>query len=192
LEAISRFGIGKITIVDKDVIDITNINRQLIALSTNVGKIKVEEAKKRIREINSEIDVIDINKNVTKENIDSFFENQKFDYVVDAVDNIEAKIAIIKKCEQEKLPCISSMGMGNKLDPFAIHITTIDKTNTCPLAKIMRKKLKEIGITKQKVIYSTELPIEKKIETKTLGSVSFVPSVAGLMIGSEVIKDLLK
>lgn len=192
LEAISRFGIGKITIVDKDVIDITNINRQLIALSTNVGKIKVEEAKKRIREINSEIDVIAIRENVTKENIDTFFEKQNFDYVVDAVDNIEAKIAIIKKCEQEKVPCISSMGMGNKMDPFAIHITTIDKTNTCPLAKMMRKKLREIGITKQKVIYSTELPIEKKIETKTLGSVSFVPSVAGLMIASEVIKDLLK
>lgn len=192
LEAIARVGILNITIVDKDVVDITNINRQLIALSSTIGEDKVEVARDRVMDINKEANVIAIKENITSENITQIFEDKKIDYVVDAVDNIEAKIAIISECQKRNINCISCMGMGNKLNPLDIKVTDIYKTNTCPLAKIMRKRLKEIGIKRQKVVFSTEIPVDKKIDTKTLGSVSFVPSTAGLVIASEVVKDLLK
>lgn len=192
LEAIARIGILNITIVDKDVVDVTNINRQLIALSSTIGEDKVEVARDRVMDINKEANVIAIKENITSENIIQIFEDKKIDYVVDAVDNIEAKIAIISECQKRNINCISCMGMGNKLNPLDIKVTDIYKTNTCPLAKIIRKRLKDIGINKHKVVFSTEIPVDKKIDTKTLGSVSFVPSVAGLVIASEVVKDLLK
>lgn len=196
LEALARIGVGKITIVDKDEVDITNINRQIIALTSTVGKDKVTVAEERINDINPDIDVVAIKLNVNKDNIDSIITSD-YNYVVDAVDNLEAKIAIIKKCSQEKINCISCMGMGNKKDPLKIKVGDINKTEVCPLAKLVRKRLKNLGIKKQKVVYSTETPIKKSKEEKeeygnTLGSVSFVPSVAGLIIASEIIKDILK
>lgn len=192
LEAIARAGVLNITIVDKDIIDITNINRQLIALNSNIGKDKVDVAKSRVMDINKDANVIAIKQDITPNNIFSLFQGKNIDYVVDAVDNIDAKIAIITECQKRNIKCISSMGMGNKLNPLDIKVADIYKTNTCPLAKIMRKRLKEIGIKRQKVVFSTEIPVEKKIDTKVLGSVPFVPSVAGLVIASEVIKDLIK
>lgn len=190
LEAIARCGIGNITIIDKDIVDITNVNRQLIALQSTVGNSKVEVAKNRLMDINKDISIVAIKENITSENISKII-GENVDYVIDAVDNIEAKVAIITECNKKNIKCISCMGMGNKLNPLDIKVTDIYKTNTCPLAKIMRKRLKKIGIKKQKVVFSTEIPVEKKIETNTLGSVPFVPSVAGLVIASEVIKDMI-
>ncbi|MEG2348166.1 MAG: tRNA threonylcarbamoyladenosine dehydratase [Clostridia bacterium] len=196
LEALARIGIGKVTIVDRDEVDITNINRQIIALNSTVGKEKVTVAKERINDINPDIDVIAIKLNVDANNIDSII-TKDIDYVVDAVDNVDAKIAIIQKCNKENIKCISCMGMGNKLNPLDIRVDDIYKTSVCPLAKVVRKKLKYLCIKSQKVVYSIETSIEKNKEEKkeygnTLGSVSFVPSVAGLVIASEVIKDSIK
>lgn len=197
LEAIARSGIGKITIIDKDIVDITNINRQLIATFDTVGKEKVKIAKERINSINPKIEVKAICENITKENIQNFFDNKTFNYIIDCVDNMEAKVAIILEAQKRNIKCISSMGMGNRLNPLGIKVADIYKTDTCPLARKLRKILKENKIKKQKVVYSTEIPKKKTEEEKmlygnTLGSVSFVPSVAGLVIASEVIKDLLK
>lgn len=196
LEALARIGVGKITIVDKDEIDITNINRQIIALNSNIGEPKVNVAEKRINDINPDIDVIAIKLNITSENIDSIITSD-FDYVVDCVDNLDAKISIIEKCNKLKIKCISCMGMGNKIDPLQIKVDDINNTTVCPLAKIVRKKLRECKIEKQKVVYSTEPPLKmdktKKEEYgNVLGSVSFVPSVAGLIMAAEVIKDSIK
>lgn len=196
LEALARIGIGKITIIDKDIVDITNINRQLIATLDTVGKEKVKVAKERIKSINPKIEVKAICENITTENIATIFEEEKFDYVVDCVDNMEAKVAIILESQKRNIKSISSMGMGNRLNPLDIKVADIYKTDTCPLARKLRKILKEKGIKKQKVVYSTEIPKKKTEEEKlifgnTLGSVSFVPSVAGLVIASEVVKDML-
>ena len=197
LEALARIGVGNITIVDKDTVDITNINRQIIATLDTVGKKKVEVAQKRINNINKKILVNAIYENINKDNIEEIFDMADYDYVLDCVDNIEAKIAIILEANKRNIKCISSMGMANKLEPLKIEVTDIYKTNTCPLAKKIRKILKAEGIKKQKVVYSTELPKkkteeEKKIYQNTLGSVSFVPSVGGLIMASEVVKDIIK
>lgn len=194
LESLARIGVGKITIIDKDVIDITNINRQLLALNSTIGKDKVEVAKKRIADINSKIIVETFKIDINKDNIEELILNKDVDYVVDCVDNVEAKISIIELCSKNNIKCISCMGTANKLNPLDLKITDIYKTNTCPLAKIVRKKLKELDIKKQKVLFSTEL--SKKTFSKegnnALGSVSFVPSCAGIIIASEVVKDLLE
>lgn len=199
VESLARTGIGNISIIDKDVVDITNINRQLIATNKTIGMDKVEVAKERILDINKNANILAIKENVTLENIDEILTKKittKIDYVVDCVDNVDAKIAIMQKCYNENIKCISSMGMGNKLNPLDIRVGDIFKTSVCPLAKKIRKRLKELDIKKQKVIYSIELPKQKTEEEKniygnTLGSVSFVPSVGGLVIASEVIKDLM-
>lgn len=188
LEALARIGVGNITVIDKDKLDVTNINRQIIATVNNVDKPKVNCAKERIREINPDINVtcIDtyLDEKNTAENIDS-----TYDYVVDAIDTINSKVSLIKHCYENNIKIISCMGMGNKLNPLDIKVSDIYKTSVCPLAKIMRKRLKEENIRKLKVVYSEELPI--KNDTGVLGSVSFVPSVAGLVIASEVVKDIL-
>lgn len=189
LEALARIGIGTLVIIDKDVIDSTNINRQLIATVDNVGKDKVEEAKKRIKSINPNIHIISIKDYIDSTNVDEHIPTD-CDYVVDAIDSVESKISIIKRCKQQNINIISSMGMANRLEPLKIKVADISKTEVCPLAKIVRKRLKEEGISKVKVVYSTETAI--KPQTKTLGSVSFVPSTAGLVIASEVVKDIIK
>lgn len=188
LEALARIGIGNITIIDKDNVDITNINRQLIATVDNVGNAKVKEAKKRISSINPEIQITAIQDFVDSNNVEKYI-TEDYDYVIDAIDSVDSKIAITKTCKQKNIKIISSMGMANRIDPLKLKITDIYKTEVCPLAKTVRKKLKEEKIDKLKVVFSTENPI--KTESKTLGSVSYVPSVAGLVIASEVVKDLL-
>lgn len=190
LEALARVGVGNLVLVDKDIVDVTNINRQIIALNSTIGMDKVEAAKKRVLDINPNCNINTIKQNITKENISDILKDNDFDYVVDCVDNIEAKLSIILYCYKNNIKSISSMGMANKTDPSKISISDIYKTNTCPLARIIRKKLKEMGVKKQKVVFSTQDP--KKNEQNILGSVSYVPPVAGLFIASEVVNDIIK
>lgn len=191
LEALTRVGIGSICIIDKDIVDATNKNRQIIALDSTVGMDKVEVAKKRCIDINKNVNIISIKDNISEFNINNIIGSldNKYDYIVDCVDNVSAKIAIIVYANENNINCISSMGFANKVNPLEIKVDDIYKTSTCPLAKVVRKQLRSKEILKQKVVYSTELQV--KTETDTLGSVSFVPSVAGLVIASEVVKDIV-
>lgn len=188
LEALARIGVLNLTIIDKDIIDITNINRQIIATVENVGNPKVEEAKKRTYSINPEINVLAIQDAINNENISEYI-TEKFDYVIDAIDDVEAKIAIIKRCKEINVRVISSMGTANKLDPLKLKVTDISKTEMCPLAKVVRKRLRQEGIDKVKVVYSTEQAV--KTNTNVLGSVSYVPSVAGLIIAWKIVDDII-
>lgn len=195
-EAIARAGVGKMTIVDFDDVDITNINRQIPALHSTVGKYKVEVMKERILDINPNIDIKAIKAKYTAENSDEIL-CEDYDYVIDAIDIVTSKIHLIDTCVKKGLKIISSMGMGNKLDPTKIVVTDIYKTQMCPLAKVMRKELRDRKVKKLKVVYSTEQPIKLKEKIMngnkmTAGSISFVPSVGGLTIASVVINDLLK
>lgn len=176
-------------IVDKDVIDVTNINRQIIALNSTVGKDKTEVMRQRIKDINPSITVTALKENLTKENAGKIILDFSPDYVVDCVDNIEAKVSIVQVCWEKSINCISSMGMANKLNPLLIKVGDIYSTSVCKLARVMRKRLKELGILKQKVVFSEEMPV--KTDSIALGSVSFVPSAAGIVITSQVIRDLL-
>lgn len=202
-EALARSGVGTFDLIDKDTVDITNINRQIIATSSTIGKYKAEVMKERILDINKDAVVNIHNCFFLPENSDDFpFE--EYDYVVDAVDTVTAKIELVMKAKEKNVPIISSMGAGNKLDPTMFKVADIYKTNVCPLAKVMRRELKKRGVKKLKVVYSEELPIkpanaqtdmEKAKESNSFvkvapGSIAFVPSVVGLIIASEVIKDL--
>ena len=188
-EALARCGIGKMTVVDKDTVDITNINRQLYALHSTVGKNKADVAKTRILDINPECEVTSIVKMYLPENADEF-ELAKYDYIVDAIDNVTAKIDLAIKSQELGIPMIASMGTGNKLDPTAFKITDIYKTDTCPLCRVIRRELKARGVKKLKVLYSTEIP--KNDGERTPASISFVPSTAGLIIAGCVVEELLK
>ena len=188
-EAIARCGVGKMTVVDKDVVDITNINRQLYALHSTVGRNKADVAKERILDINPECEVTAVAKMYLPENADEFNLSQ-YDYIVDAIDNVTAKIDLAIKAQELNIPIMASMGTGNKLDPTAFRITDIYKTDTCPLCRVMRRELKARGVRKLKVLYSTEIP--KTDGERTPASISFVPSVAGLIIAGEVIKNLME
>ena len=194
-EALVRAGVGSITIVDFDDVDITNINRQLPALHSTVGRLKVEVMKERLLDINPDLNIKAIAKKYNKETTDEILV-EDYDYVVDAIDMVTSKILLVEECNKKGLKLISSMGMGNKLDPTKIVVTDIHKTHTCPLAKVMRKELKDRRIKKLKVVYSEEQPqeLKKKImngRKVTPGSTSFVPSVGGLTIASVVVNDLL-
>ena len=189
VEALARAGVGKLTLIDNDTVKESNINRQIIALNSTLGLSKTEAFRLRINDINP--DIIVETKEIfylpeTKDEIDF----SDFDYVVDAIDTVSGKISIIEKCKEKDIPVISSMGTGNKLDPTAFKIADISKTNVCPLARVMRYELKKRGITKVKVLYSTEEPLVKG--NRVPASISFVPSVAGLIIAGEVIKDIIK
>lgn len=186
VEALARSGIGKITLVDNDLVNKSNINRQIIALHSTVGKQKVDVLKERILDINPVCQVFTHNTFFLPEN-SSNFDFSQYDYVVDAVDTVTAKIEIIKKSKESNIPIICSMGTGNKLNPLAFKVSDISKTNVCPLARVVRNELKKRGISKVKCVYSEELPV---IQTQTPASIAFVPSVAGLVIASEVVKDL--
>lgn len=201
VEGLARAGVGNFILVDNDEVSLTNLNRQIIATYETIGKAKVDIAKKRILEINPDASI-----QVYKE----FFMpdskviiDKSVDYIVDAIDTVTAKIELVVRANTFNIPIISCMGTGNKLDPIKFEIADIYKTSVCPLAKIMRKELKNRGIKKLKVLYSKEEPIkinndsnsiEEKKETKKQvpGSISFVPSVAGLIISGEVVKDLIK
>lgn len=186
-EALARSGIGKMTVVDKDTVDITNINRQLYALRSTVGKPKAEVAKARILDINPECEITAIQKMYLPENSEDFNLSQ-YDYIIDAIDNVTAKIDLAVKAEQLGIPIISSMGTGNKLDPAAFKVSDIYKTSVCPLCRVMRTQLKKRGVKKLKVVYSEEMP--KTDGERTPASISFVPPAAGLIIAGEVIRDI--
>ena len=186
VEALARSGVGKISIVDNDVVNESNINRQIIALHSTVGMQKVEVLKNRILDINPECQVFVHNQFFLPENSNDF-DFSIYDYVVDAVDTVTAKLEIIKKSKESNVPVISSMGTGNKLNPMGFKVSDISKTKVCPLARVMRNELKKRGISKVKCVYSEENPV---IQTQTPASVALVPPVAGLLIASEVVKDL--
>ena len=189
VEALARAGVGTIDLIDSDCVDITNLNRQIIALHSTVGKQKVAVMRDRVLDINPNANVNIFPLLFLPEN-SSQFDFSKYDYVVDAIDNITAKIELVVKCQEAGTPIIASMGTGNKLDPTKFEISDIYKTSVCPLAKVMRYELKKRGVKKLKVLYSKENPI--KTADRTPASISFVPSAAGLIIGGEVIKDIIK
>jgi len=193
VEALARAGIGRLTIVDFDLIDITNLNRQIIGLQSTIGEEKVRVMAARIRDINQAIKVNPLCERVTAENIGSFH-FEEFDYVIDAIDDIGGKMAIIKQAKALSVPVISSMGTGNKIRGEAFRIADISKTHTCPLAKRIRKECRSMEIEGLKVLFSIEEPAraEEPGERKTSpASISFIPSVAGLLIAGEVIRDII-
>lgn len=199
-EALVRSGVGAFDLCDSDTVSLTNINRQIIALHSTVGRLKTEVMKERMLDINPDVQV-NIHNCFFLPETEGEFNFKDYDYVVDAVDTVTAKIELVMKCEEAGVPIISSMGAGNKLNAGAFKVADIYKTNVCPLAKVMRHELKKRGVKKLKVVYSEELPItptpvegeeEPSNKRATPGSMAFVPSVAGLMIAGEVVKDLTK
>lgn len=190
VEALVRAGIGSILIVDKDVVDVSNINRQLYALISTIGKPKVDVAKQRILDINPDINIQTKQVFFNKDTINQFDFSQ-FDYIVDVIDTITSKVLLISTAKSLGVDIISCMGTGNKLDPTKFEVADIYDTQNCKLAKIMRKQLKNLKIENLKVVYSSELAPSTLTLSRTPASISFVPSVAGLIIASEVVKDLI-
>ncbi len=199
LEALVRAGVGAVDIIDADTVSVSNLNRQIIATRETVGQYKTDAFEKRILSINPDCKVEKMTLFVTKENIDDI-DLKKYDYVIDAIDTVSAKIALAVRCESLGVSLISSMGTGNKLDPSAFEISDIYKTSVCPLARVMRTELKKRGVKSLKVLYSKEEPRKPAKQDKgeepsarraTPASISFVPSVAGLIIASAVIKDII-
>ena len=196
IEALVRSGIGEISIVDFDTVDLTNLNRQIIATQDSIGKLKTSVMRDRLLSINPNVIVHEFPEKFSMENSDLFFKDKEYDYIVDAIDLVTSKLALAEIAKNLSIPIISSMGTGNKIEPTMLEVADINKTSVCPLARVMRKELKNRGIKKLKVVYSKELsrkPFnesgsrEKKVN---VGSIAFVPSTAGLIIASEVVKDL--
>lgn len=186
-EALARSGIGRIILIDKDNIDETNINRQIHALTTTVGRSKVEVMSERIKKINPAVQVGAIQKFfLPNENVEDFFVS-RYDYVVDAIDTLTAKIFLAEECQRRGIKIISSMGAGNKVDATRFRVSDIFQTSVDPVAKVMRKKLRERGVRNLKVVWSDEPPRPVK---DFIGSTAFVPSVAGLILAGEVVRDL--
>ena len=212
-EALVRSGVGNFDLIDDDKVCLTNINRQIIATRKTVGKYKVDVMEERMKDINPDVNVTVHKCFFLPENA-AEFDFESYDYVVDAVDTVTAKLELVMKCKEKDVPIISSMGAGNKLDASAFRVADIYDTKVCPLAKVMRRELKKRGVDRLKVVYSEEKPISpiddmaiscrsncisspdaahKCTERRAIpGSVAFVPSVAGLIIAGEVIKDLIK
>lgn len=197
-EGLARSGVGHIHLIDSDDVDITNLNRQLEALSDTVGQPKAEAMKQRIFQINPECDVVVHDCFFLPEN-SAEFDFTQYDYVADAVDTVTAKIELVMKAQREGTPIISSMGTGNKLCPSMLEVSDIYKTSVCPLARVMRQELKKRGVKKLKVVYSKEEPIkaqpsqEDNAHRRSIpASAVFVPGTAGLIIASEIVKDLIK
>ncbi|MBC8590425.1 tRNA threonylcarbamoyladenosine dehydratase [Wansuia hejianensis] len=195
-EALIRSGLGKIILIDYDIIDISNINRQIHATFKTIGQPKVIAMKDRLLDINPNLNVVVHN---TKYNLDSkqFLLNKDYDYVVDAIDMVSSKVDLIVSAQKMGIPVISSMGAGNKLSPTMFKIGDIYDTKICPLAKVMRNQLRKKGVKDLKVVWSEETPLKVNLGETNLrkavpGSISFVPSTAGLIIASEVIKDLIR
>ena len=195
-EALARSGVGALDLIDKDVVSVSNINRQIIALHSTVGRKKTEVMAERIKDINPEIQVTVRDVFYLPETA-AEFDFSKYDYVVDAIDTVSGKIALVEQAYRANTPVISSMGAGNKLDPTAFEVADISKTSVCPLARVMRRELKKRGIERLKVVYSKEEPkqsecVDEESGKPIPGSVAFVPSVVGLILAGEVIKDLIK
>lgn len=198
IEALARSGVGRLILVDNDTVSLTNINRQSIAYHSTIGQYKTQVMKERIRDICPQTEVVTYEMFVLPENMDALFEERP-DYIVDAIDTVTAKLALVERAKADEIPIISCMGTGNKLHAEMFEITDISKTSVCPLCKVMRKELKARGIYHLKVLYSKEKPVdtsgrdsgEEKGQRRSIpGSVSFVPPVAGLLIAGEVIRDI--
>lgn len=189
-EALARAGIGTLILIDNDTISLTNINRQIIALHSTIGKLKIDVMKERLLDINPKINVITYKTFIENNNSKDIISSHNIDYIVDAIDTVNSKLELIKYANEFNIPIISSMGTGNKLEPQKLEITDINKTSVCPLAKKIRKELKNLNIKKLTVVYSKEEP-QKIQDTKTIGSISFVPSTAGLLIASKIINDFI-
>ncbi|MCT4544728.1 MAG: tRNA threonylcarbamoyladenosine dehydratase [Vallitalea sp.] len=204
IEGLVRSGIGKIVLVDDDDICLTNLNRQLHATKNTIGRAKVEVMKERILSINEKVEVITYKELYTSESAGRLLLDD-YSYVVDAIDMVSSKLDLIERCKKKNIPIISSMGAGNKLNPAMFEVADIFDTSVCPLAKVIRKELRNREIDNLKVVYSKEKPIKpisvyednevdsntNKIKRQTPGSIAFVPSVVGLIIASEVVKDLI-
>ena len=196
-EALARTGVGRLDLFDNDTVSLTNVNRQIVATLDKVGEYKVDVMKERIAQINPEAEVNAYRCFFMPDN-SSEFDFTKYDYVIDAVDTVTAKLELVMKCREANVPIICSMGAGNKLDATAFEVADIYKTSVCPLARVMRNELRKRGVKKLKVVYSQEppmtpLPSDEDCAKKVVpGSVAFVPSVAGLILAGEVIKDLCK
>lgn len=199
-EALARSGVGEFMLVDHDTIAITNINRQIIALNSTIGQHKVDVMKQRIIDINPSAKVEVLKEFYLPEN-SHLFDLSKYDYIIDAIDTVSAKIHLAVKAEELGIKIISSMGTGNKINPIGFEVADIYKTKVCPLAKVVRKELKDRGVKALKVVYSQEMPreqfcpknkvLEKTSKRVTPASISFVPPISGLIIASEVVKDLI-
>ena len=192
-EGLIRAGVGSLVVIDNDTIDITNINRQLIADTTTIGKPKIELVRDRALKINPNLNLTTYQEFADISNFDTIIPSN-CNYIVDAIDTVKSKIDLAVYSTSKNIPIISSMGTGNKLDPTRFEVSDISKTSVCPLAKVMRKELKNRGIKHLKVVYSKEEPKrfnQDESLKRTPASISFVPSVAGLIIAGEVIKDLL-
>lgn len=188
-EALARVGIGRLMFIDADVVDATNINRQLVALNSTVGQPKCEVMKRRALDINpcAQIEAVQMFYGAdTAERIDL----AQFDYIIDAIDSVSSKLLLIERASAAHVPVISAMGAGNKLDPTAFRIADIYDTKVCPLARVMRRELKKRGISKLKVVYSEEEPVSPAGDARLPASIAFVPSVSGLILAGEVIKEL--
>ena len=199
VEALVRSGVGAIDLIDNDVVSVSNLNRQIVALHSTVGRYKTEVMAERVLDINPNCKVKVFNTFYTPDSVE--FDFSSYDYVVDAVDTVSAKLAIVENAIRANTPVISAMGAGNKLNAAAFEVADISKTSVCPLAKVMRRELKKRGIEHLKVVYSKEEPVKVELPDgvelpqgkKTVpGSVAFVPSVMGLLLAGEVIKDLVK
>ena len=188
VEALARAGVGKITLIDSDRVAVSNINRQIIATQSTVGMYKTEAMRQRIRDINPECEVIIYNQFYSEETPVSL---DGIDYVADCIDSVRSKLHLITEATNSGVRVISSMGAGNKLDPTRFTVADISKTHTDPLAKVIRTELRKRGINHLKVVFSDEPPINPSGE-RTPGSISFVPSVVGLIIAGEIIKDIVK
>lgn len=193
-EALARGGVGHITLIDNDTVNITNINRQLIALHSTIGQLKVDAAKRRILDINPDCDVTVHDCFYTGNEVDL----SQFDFIADAIDSVSAKLALVENAHKLGVSIISSMGTGNKLDATKLVVTDISKTSMCPLAKVMRVELRKRGIMHHKVVYSTEQPVPHKAQSeedesrrRTIGSISYVPPVAGLIMAGEIIRGIV-
>ncbi len=198
VEALARSGVGALDLIDNDTVSLTNINRQIIATLETVGKYKVDIAAQRVKEINPDCVVSTHKIFYLPENADAL-DFKQYDYIVDAIDTVAGKLAIIEKAHNCGVRVISCMGTGNKTDPTAFRVADINQTSVCPLARVMRRELKKRGITALKVVYSREEPLkplensgEASQRREIPASCAFVPSVAGLIIAGEVIKDLIK
>lgn len=187
-ESLARVGVGSLDIIDGDRVTLSNINRQIVALHSTVGEPKVEVMKKRILDINPDCR-INAHFAFYKPDGDELIDFSDFDYIADAIDDVPAKIALAVRAKREGVRIISAMGAGNKLDPSLFRVADLAKTEVCPLAKVMRKKLREYGITHMKVVFSPEVP--RKNDLGVVGSSPFTPSVAGMIIASEIVKDLI-
>ena len=198
VEALARSGVGAIDVFDNDTVSVSNINRQIIALENTVGRPKVDVIKERVLQINPNIQINAYNCFYTRENADEY-DFSKYSYIIDAIDTVTSKIELIVRASAKNVPIISCMGAGNKLDASAFEVSDVYKTTMCPLARTMRRELKNRGVKKLKVVYSKEQPIkpmqntEKQDTRKSIpASIAFVPSVAGMIAAGEAIKDLIK